>query len=409
MTETKGRATAATHPLDPLTAVEILRKERDLGEKVRFAGVVVNEAPKEQVLSFNPGDNFEREAFVVLVDGEEEAAYEAVVSLGEGMVESWERIEGDVQPPIVLEEFDECEEACKRNPEFQEALRKRGITDMDLVLVDPWSAGSYGDEEGRRLSRALTWVRLDPEDNAYAHPVDNLVTIVDLNKMEVVRVEDSGVVPVPQEKGNYRPEEVGQMRQDLKPLEITQPEGTSFEVNGHEVRWQKWRFRIGFTPREGLVLHTVGYEDDGRVRPILYRASLSEMIVPYGDPSPVHSRKNAFDAGEYNIGRLANSLELGCDCLGEIRYFDAVMAESSGEPFILKNAVCMHEEDHGILWKHTDSRTERVEVRRGRRLVISFIATVGNYEYGFFWYLYTDGAIEYEVKLTGVLTTGAIA
>lgn len=118
MTETKGRATAATHPLDPLTAgeissaVEILRKERDLGEKVRFAGIVVNEPPKEQVLSFNPGDYFEREALVVLVDGEEEAAYEAVVSLGEGMVESWERIEGDVQPPIVLEEFDECEEAC---------------------------------------------------------------------------------------------------------------------------------------------------------------------------------------------------------------------------------------------------------------------------------------------------------
>jgi primary-amine oxidase len=414
MTETKGRATAATHPLDPLTAeeissaVEILRKERDLGEKVRFAGIVVNEPPKEQVLSFNPGDYFEREALVVLVDGEEEAAYEAVVSLGEGMVESWERIEGDVQPPIVLEEFDECEEACKRNPEFQEALRKRGITDMDLVLVDPWSAGSYGDEEGRRLSRALTWVRLDPEDNAYAHPVDNLVTIVDLNKMEVVRVEDSGVVPVPQEKGNYGPEDVGQMRTDLKPLEITQPEGTSFEVNGHEVRWQKWRFRIGFTPREGLVLYTVSYNDNGRERPILYRAALSEMVVPYGDPRPAQWRKNAFDAGEYNIGALANSLELGCDCLGEIHYFDGVVSDGKGNPLTIKNAVCMHEEDYGLLWKHFDMRSEETEVRRSRRLVISFVATVANYEYGFFWYLYQDGTIEFEGKLSGIVSTGAL-
>ena len=76
---------------------------------------------------------------------------------------------------------------------------------------------------------------------------------------------------------------------------------------------------------------------------------------------------------------------------------------------VIPNAICMHEEDVGIGWKHTDFRTEEVEVRRLRRLVISTIATVGNYEYGYFWYLYTDGTIEYEVKLSGVVSTGAIA
>jgi len=409
---TEEKATVADHPLTPLyeqeisAAVEILKREHNLGEKVRFAGVVLHEPPKEQVLAFKPGDGFERDAHVVMVNSAEGAAYEAVVSLSEGKVKSWEHIP-DVQPPIVLEEFDDCENACKENPEFQEALRKRGITDMDLVVVDPWSAGSYGDEEGRRLSRALTWVRLDPDDNPYAHPVDNLVTIVDLNKMEVVRVEDHGVVPVPQQKGNYTPEAAGE-RKDLRTLEITQPEGTSFEVKGHEIRWQKWRMRIGFTPREGLVLYTVGYEDGGRVRPILYRASLSEMVVPYGDPRPGQWRKNAFDAGEYNVGALANSLELGCDCLGEIRYFDAVVADGNGNPLTIKNAVCLHEEDYGLLWKHFDMRTEDTEVRRSRRLVISFIATVANYEYGFFWYFYQDGTIEFEGKLTGIVSTGAL-
>ncbi len=406
------KAIVADHPLTPLreeeisAAVEILKRERSLGEKIRFAGVTLNEPPKEQVLAFKPEDDFEREALIVMVNGAEEAAYEAVVSLTEGKVKSWEHIP-DVQPPIVLEEFDECENACKENPDFQEALRKRGVTDMDLVVVDPWSAGSYGDEEGRRISRALTWVRLDPEDNPYAHPVDNLVTIVDLNKMEVVRVEDHGVVPIPQEKGNYTPEAAGE-RKGLKPIGITQPEGTSFEVNGHEIRWQKWRMRIGFTPREGLVLYTVGYEDGGRVRPILYRASLSEMVVPYGDPRPGQWRKNAFDAGEYNVGALANSLELGCDCLGEIRYFDAVVTDGDGNPLTIKNAVCLHEEDYGLLWKHFDMRTEGTEVRRSRRLVISFIATVANYEYGFFWYFYQDGTIEFEGKLTGIVSTGAL-
>ena len=192
---------------------------------------------------------------------------------------------------------------------------------------------------------------------------------------------------------------------DLKPIEITQPEGPSFTVDGHAVTWQRWQLRIGFTPREGLVLHEVGYAG----RPIVYRASLAEMYVPYGDPAPTHRFKNVFDQGEYGIGWLANSLTLGCDCVGHIHYFDGVVNDNDGGAVTIPNAVCMHEEDAGIAWKHTDFRTGAVQVRRRRRLVISTIVTVGNYEYGYFWYLYTDGTIEYEVKLTGVISTGAIA
>jgi primary-amine oxidase len=409
---TERPASVTDHPLAPLTleevqkAVRVVREERDLGPKHRFAGLTLNEPPKEDVLAFKGGDSFEREAFAVILDGNDGSTYEAVISLTRGAVTSWTHVP-DIQPPIVLEEFDECEAACKESPEFQEALRKRGVEDMDSVLVDPWSAGSYGDEEGRRLSRALTWVYIEGDHNAYAHPVDNLVTIVDLNKMEVVRVDDHGVVPIPQESGAYLPNG-HPMRTDLKPMEITQPEGPSFEIEGHEIRWQKWSFRIGFTPREGLVLYTVGYEDKGKVRPILYRASLSEMVVPYGDPRPGQWRKNAFDAGEYNVGALANSLELGCDCLGEIRYFDAVMVNGAGDPVVIKNAVCLHEEDAGLGWKHYDMRADTAEVRRSRRLVVSFIATVANYEYGFYWHLYQDGTIEFDGRLTGIVSTGAL-
>jgi primary-amine oxidase len=313
-----------------------------------------------------------------------------------------------VQPQVLLEEFFACEETVRSDPGVQDALRARGITEFDGVMVDPWSAGHYGDEEAGRLVRALLWVKIGgPDDNGYAHPVENLVVYVDTLAGRVVKLEDHGVVPVPQQPGNYTAADVTP-RTDLKPISITQPEGTSFDVDGHEVRWQRWRFRIGFTPREGLVLHTLRYRDGERERPVLHRASLSEMVVPYGDPAPTHRRKNAFDAGEYNIGTLANPLELGCDCLGEIRYFDAVLADGDGNPFTVPNAVCLHEEDHGLLWKHTDFRTGKAEVRRGRRLVVSFIATVGNYEYGFFWYLYQDGSIEFDVKLTGIMSTGAV-
>ena len=142
--------------------------------------------------------------------------------------------------------------------------------------------------------------------------------------------------------------------------------------------------------------------------PILHRAAMSDMVVPYGDPAPTHHRKNTFDGGELNFGALVNSLTLGCDCLGEIHYFDAALVDQDGKAHAVKNAICMHEEDYGVLWRHMNMRTNQTEVRRSRRLVVSSFSTIGNYDYGIFWYLYQDGTIQCEVKLTGILSTGAV-
>jgi primary-amine oxidase len=165
---------------------------------------------------------------------------------------------------------------------------------------------------------------------------------------------------------------------------------------------------VGFDPHEGVVLHQVTYDDQGRERTILHRASVSEMVVPYGDPGPLHGWKNAFDAGEWGLGRMTQSLTLGCDCLGEIRYFDATLASETGDPYTIENAICLHEEDYGILWKHVDLFSGTSEVRRSRRLVVNAVSTVGNYEYAFAWYLYLDGNIQLEVKLTGIVSPMAI-
>jgi primary-amine oxidase len=414
MTPITSERTLATHPLDPLTADEIsraweiLRTQQPLGARTRVVSITLQEPPKEAALRHRPGDAVERAALVVLIDSAAARTFEAVVSLSQKQVLSWEHIPG-VQPAIVLDEFFECEAAVRADPRWQEAMRKRGVTDFSLAMVDPWSAGHFGfaGEEGRRLARTLTWVRRSPNDNGYARPVANLIAVVDLNDMTVLGVEDYGVVPLPPEDANYSPDVAG-TRTDLKPIEIRQPEGPSFRLDGHELAWQKWRLRLGFTPREGLVLHTVTYRDQGRERPILYRASVVDMVVPYGDPRPTYFHRNAFDVGEYGIGYLANSLENGCDCLGEVRYLDAVVNDSRGGAQTVRNAVCVHEEDYGILWKHFDWRTGYSEVRRSRRLVVSFIATVGNYEYGFYWYFYQDGTIQLEVKLTGIASNGAV-
>ena len=314
----------------------------------------------------------------------------------------------DVEPPITLDEVELLEQSMRRHPPFRDALRARRI-DEDLLEIDPAPMGFYdaeGPQPAGRLARILVWVRPDEGGNPYARPVDGLFGMVDLNSGEVVHFEDRGSVPLPAETGEYRTDRVS-LRAVPAPIQIIQPQGTSFVVEGHEVRWQNWSLHVGFNTREGLVLHKIAYEDNGTLRTVLDRASYAEMIVPYADPE--HFFQSPLDIGEFYIGTPTNSLMLACDCLGEIRYFDAAVVNSDGVAVTIANAICLHEEDDGMLWKHTDFRTGQCEVRRGRRLVISSIVTVGNYEYGFFWYLHQDGTIASEVKATGIVATQAIA
>lgn len=395
------------HPLDPLTPDEIrrasaaVRQAHDLGAGMMFETVTLREPDK--------GATGPREAFVCAFDRADGRVFEARVDLTANRVTDWRHVPG-VRPRILYDDIMLVGEVARADPRFREALARRGITDVENVQVDPWSAGNYGlpDEAGRRLCHTFCWYRSEKHDNPYAHPIEGLCAVVDLDRAEVLRIDDHGAGELPRENRNYAARYRTVYRPDVKPLEIVQADGPSFTVEGNEVRWQKWRLRIGFNAREGLVLHTVGYEDGGRLRPVLHRAALSEMVVPYGHPGGGHFRKNAFDVGEYGIGVLANSLTLGCDCLGAIRYFDAWLADSKGEPYCIEKAVCLHEEDFGILWKHTDLFTGEVDVRRARRLVVSSISTVGNYEYGSFWYFHQDGSIHFEMKATGILNTAGL-
>jgi primary-amine oxidase len=405
-----------THPLEPLSAREIehavslLRTQGKVSPTTRFVSVSLMEPAKELVHAGESVAAMERKAFVVLFDNATNSCFEAELSLTNDVLLAWRHIPG-VQPTMTIDEQIECEQAVLASAEFKAALQRHyGTDDTSLVMVDIWSAGNYGSEEdnSRRLARPLCFLRSEPTDNGYVRPIEGLRPVVDLNTMQVLRVEEYGHWPLPPVSCNYAADRVPNQRNGIRPLTIEQPAGPSFEVEGRNVRWQNWSLVVGFNAREGLTLHHLRYCDAGRDRSILYRASLTEMVVPYGDPSETQMRKNAFDVGEYGMGMCANSLELGCDCLGHIHYFDADLVTSRGEPLTIKNAICMHEEDYGILWKHTDRRLETPEVRRSRRLVISSVSTVENYEYGFFWYLYQDGNIQFEIKLTGILSLGAM-
>ena len=403
------------HLLDPLDAAEMtqavdLVRTRHSSGRLRFVSIALREPPKADVLASGDGPPPPRRALVVAIDRADGRVFEGIANLEADALESWLHRPG-VQPAPTFDEYMDADATIRSDKRWQAALRRRGVTDSDNVQIDPWPAGNFGDQrdDGHRILRGIAYVRDQRSSNGYARPIEGVVAVVDLTEKRVLYVVDEGDAPVPEAEINYYAEQQPGQREDLRPLEITQPSGSSFSLDGHLLRWQHWQMRVSHHPREGLVIHQLGYEDGGEVRSIAYRMSLSEMVVPYGDPSPGQYFKNAFDSGELGLGRLTNALTLGCDCLGEITYLDGLVADASGTPRTLPNAICVHEEDFNVLWKHTDGANDgHAEVRRSRRLVVSSWTTVGNYDYGFFWYFYEDGSLEHEVKLTGIIQTMAV-
>ena len=370
----------------------------------RLAHIGLIDPPLDQ----QAGPTVQRRVRVYLYDAAARTSHDVVVSLTDREILATRLVDTSVEGelPVMEEDFGVVEELLARDQQWHDALAKRDLT-VDTVRVAPLSAGvfEYPEESGRRMLRGLAFHQPSPEESPWAHPIEGLLAYVDIGNRVVDRVLDFEVRDVPTESGNYvDPRVTGPVRTTQRPIVISQPEGPSFTVTeGNHVEWERWSLDVGFDMRDGLVLYNISFDDQthGRRR-ILNRASIAEMVVNYGDPNPVRSWQNYFDTGEYMLGQNANSLELGCDCLGEITYFSPTVADNDGNPRTIHNGICMHEEDASVLAKHSEMWTGIDYTRRNRRLVISFFTTVGNYDYGFYWYLYLDGTIRLETKATGI-------
>ncbi|KAI1416385.1 copper amine oxidase [Hypoxylon sp. FL1857] len=405
------------HPFDPLTldeiqsAIGIVKKAHG---DVFFNVVSLHEPRKAEMTKWladpaNAPRPIRIADIVVIAPGGK--VYDGLVDLADGKIRKWELLDG-LQPIITMEELKNVEYICRKDPKVIEQCEISGIPkeDMHKVYCDPWTIG-YDERHGNkiRLQQALMYYRPNIDDCQYQYPLD-FCPIYDAEKQEIIAI-DIPKVRRPLSKAppiNYHPaaiEKAGGYRNDLKPINITQPEGVSFKMKGREIEWQNWNFHVGFNYREGIVLNDITYNDKGTVRPIFYRLSLAEMVVPYGNPEHPHQRKHAFDLGEYGAGYMTNSLALGCDCKGSIHYLDAHFPTRAGELRTIKNAICIHEEDDGILFKHSDFRDDSVIVTRARKLIIQQIFTAANYEYAIQWIFHQDGTIQPEIKLTGILNT----
>lgn len=352
--------------------------------------------------------------------------HEAVVNLTTDKVESNARLGPCVHANGDGEELVAIEKAMLEDEGVKAELAKLKLPAGAVVVSDPWIYGSDGVHEGnfsdrKRLKQCFLYMRdpnnpdqLDGCHYAFPLPISPVVDTVD---HKVVRIDilptglDNTIKPVTawQNKvppNEYIPEAQPSLRTDLKPLQVHQPEGASFTVKpfselGKTISWQKWDFKLGFNQREGMVLYDVHYDN----RPLFHRLSLSDMAIPYADPRHPFHKKQAFDLGDVGAGLTANNLALGCDCLGSIYYLSGIISDTEGRPQPFPNVVCIHEQDAGLLWKHTNYRTNRAAVVRNRELVLQTILTVSNYEYILAWNFNLAGDLTYEVRATGILST----
>jgi primary-amine oxidase len=399
----------ARYALDPLDASEIrvaqsvLRRAGLLTADRRVMLLDLHEPPKADVLEGRPTV---REAFVVLYDARRNVTGEAMIDVDVRALRSWREVPA-VQPALDAVDAALTDSLTRTSTEWRAALSRRG-TDPSRVVVFAWSTGEFGAEDARRgrLVRALTYVRA-AADNEMARPVEGLVVLLNLTAHRVVRVDDAPGPPVPtaeSEQDAWRP-----LPAPTTPESPTSPwsdaawAGAAPRVDGHAVRWRRWRFRVAIRPREGLVLYAVGFDDGARVRSVMYRASLSEMVVPYGDPGAGWYFRNSFDAGELGMGVDVTPLSAGVDCPREAALLDATLANGSGGPRTVPRAIAVYERDGGLSWKHGR------QGQRARELVVLSVSRLGNYDYGFEWVFHEDGTLVQRVLLTGVMASKGVA
>jgi len=401
-------------PLDPLSADEIqttlqvIEASNTYPAGAVFPIVRLKEPPKSELAAWDPGEPFRREAFANVYQRATNRLFEAVVDLNARKVTSWVERPG-AQPAVFLSEWTDLDALVRADARWRKAMRDRNLKPAD-VYIDGWAPGSLGlppGTAGRRLMRALSFFSGDLP-NPYDRPIEGVVATVDMNAMKVIDVTDTGSKPVNTTLSGSS----DSTRSGLKPLEVVQPEGPSFTVKGNAVEWMGWHFRVGFNPREGLVLHQIGFDDGGGTRPIIGRMALDEIYVPYALPDGNWAWRAALDVGEYNLGQYTESLEPGVDVPTNAVFVDEAVPLDTGSAnpaFDLPHAIALYERDGGSLWDRLSPVTLERDARFARELVVTASMVIGNYTYMVDYVFRLDGGIDVRVGATGTTLNRGIA
>jgi primary-amine oxidase len=392
------------HPLDPPTfqehwaVLEVLREAERLDDSTSFSLVLLEPPPKQAVWAWQPGTSSPRTLRVVTRRGV--TTSEALIDVANRRLLSWRDVRG-AQAPWLGREFGAAEEKVKQHPEFLRAMERRGITDLFFVECGSGPPGRFGreEEQGRRIAhvgcRDARGVR-----NGWTRGIEGLVAIYDMDAGEVLRVIDEEIVPVPRTVADYDAATIGAPHENAHPFRIEQPSGAAFRVDGHQVSWHAWRFHVRPDHRVGPVISLVRWVEGDHPRQIMYEGALSEIFVPYMDPSANWYARNFLDSGEYTVGGLLKPLRRGIDCPDHSAYVPMVVAGDDGRPGDVPDVLCIFERYTGdVSWRHLSSTYDG---RPKRDLVVRATAVLGNYDYIFDWTFQQDGSIRVATGATGI-------
>ncbi|ODV93212.1 hypothetical protein PACTADRAFT_51832 [Pachysolen tannophilus NRRL Y-2460] len=414
------------HPFDSIKDFELrsaarLVKKSYSDTDVHFVQIDRLDPPKDAMLKYLeaeklllPLPRISRVAYCYYYTKNGSVFNKALVNVSEGHVITKTVLPKGVVGPILPEDILEIEEYSLKHPRVVAEIEKLILPPGYEVVSEPWIYGTDDNNENRLLSQCYMYLRAKTsfDSNHYSIPLTFSPVFETISKTFVrmdylpTGYDGSPTQTLPWkevEPVEYHPDLLHEVNARIpKPLIVEQPEGPGFAISkSNEVEWQGWSFVVATNVREGFAIYDISFKG----RSIAYRLSLSEMTVPYGDPRPPFHRKQAFDLGDAGFGTNANRLELGCDCLGVIKYLDTLRTNGEGEPILIPNSVCMHEQDNGILYKHVNYRTGNPVVARRREFVVQTIATVGNYEYILNIIFDQVGEICIQVRATGILST----
>jgi len=406
-------ATPNLSPWDALSAAEI-RAAAD-AVRTRYPGPIVfselklARPDKAAALEWSPGEALRRRADVVFLhDGR---AYEGFVDLPGGALEI-DALPGGVQPMLSVDgEIVPAMGLAGEHPEVVAALARRGLAPDDALCV-PLTVGRFPDDAGDTRRLAKLWcLKAGKTRHLFSQPVTGLVPVLDLERREIVEVidlyRDTPPPPVPELAHEFDEASIPP-RAALNAVRQSNA-APNFRRQGSRVAWQNWDFRVSYDPRQGVILNDVGFQDGERRRAIIYEVAMSEMFVPYQDPTPGWYFRTYFDMGEYGFGNSGTAL-LGADCPSYAEFQDVVLHDASGAPVVAPRRLCLFERDPGRpVWRHTATVLDSHESRPATELVVRMAATIGNYDYFQDFVFAQDGRFRVELVSTGLDAVKGVA
>lgn len=409
------------HPLDGLKADEykqitsILQKAGKATKDSLYPLIELKEPHKDLVKAWDKGKAVDRKALAHIKN--KDGYLRAIINLTTKKVEESSKL--DAETMVLFAEFINAMDIALKDERFIKALAKRDVKPEQAFCL-PLTAGNFFSEEekGKRIMKIPCY--LSPtSSNFYAKPIEGLYAVIDLKAGKMLKIIDEEVLPIPKDGWGYTEEEVAKrvpIRKNANPTKLVQTGKPNFTITDSEIVWDMWKFRFRTDKRPGMVISDVKVNDGKNWRDLIYQTHLSEVFVPYMDPSEGWYWRTYMDSGEYGFGLFLTPLRKGVDCPAYAEFLPATIHDDSGNPLVIPDAICVFERSIGDpAWRHfevfaqTPEQPVPTEGRVGSELVVRSASQVGNYDYLVDYRFKQNGDFYIKIGATGLDAVKGVA